>query len=243
MKQENDIPDKILERIRKLIRLKESTTSEGEAKAAATHVNRLLKEYNLSLLDVNEKRPETVFEIRESGAISYKDAFGNYWKRDLLRVLCEYNYCRMLRYQGTTDMLIVGTQENIAAVTVLYEYLRTAFRRLADKRHMEYVSTKRGYYRTEKYRKKYIRSYLEGVTPGLRGQFEAMRSTPAEEVRETTLVHCHNALIERYLETIGTSPSKVQPRKSKTDYSAYSSGMGDGRNISLNRQISGGDRQ
>ena len=82
MKQENDIPDKILERIRKLIRLKESTTSEGEAKAAATHVNRLLKEYNLSLLDVNEKRPETVFEIRESGAISYKDAFGNYWKRD-----------------------------------------------------------------------------------------------------------------------------------------------------------------
>ncbi len=62
MKQENDIPDKILERIRKLIRLKESTTSEGEAKAAATHVKRLLKEYNLSLLDVNEKRPETVFE-------------------------------------------------------------------------------------------------------------------------------------------------------------------------------------
>ena len=46
MKQENDIPDKILERIRKLVRLKESTTSEGEAKAAATHVNRLLKEYN-----------------------------------------------------------------------------------------------------------------------------------------------------------------------------------------------------
>ena len=167
MKQENDIPDKILERIRKLVRLKESTTSEGEAKAAATHVNRLLKEYNLSLLDVNEKRPETVFEIRESGAISYKDSFGNYWKRDLLRVLCEYNYCRMLRYRGTTDMLIVGTQENIAAVTVLYDYLRTTFRRLADKRHMEYVSIKRGYYRTEKYRKKYIRSYLEGVTPGL----------------------------------------------------------------------------
>lgn len=241
MKQENDIPDKILERIRKLIRLKESTTSEGEAKAAATHVKRLLKEYNLSLLDVNEKRPETVFEIRESGAISYKDSFGNYWKRDLLRVLCEYNYCRMLRYRGTTDMLIVGTQENIAAVTVLYDYLRTAFRRLADKRHMEYVSTKRGYYRTEKYRKKYIRSYLEGVTPGLREQFEALRCAPAEEVRETALVHCHNALIERYLETIGTRIAKVQPRQTKTDYSAYHSGMDDGRSISLHRQINGGN--
>ena len=52
MKQENDIPDKIMERIRKLIRLKESTTSEGEANNAAILVNRLLREYNLSLLDI-----------------------------------------------------------------------------------------------------------------------------------------------------------------------------------------------
>ena len=49
MKQNNDIPDKIMERIRKLIRLKESTTSEGEANNAAILVNRLLREYNLSL--------------------------------------------------------------------------------------------------------------------------------------------------------------------------------------------------
>ena len=48
MKQDNDIPDKIMERIRKLIRLKESTTSEGEANNAAILVNRLLREYNLS---------------------------------------------------------------------------------------------------------------------------------------------------------------------------------------------------
>ena len=32
MKLNNDIPDKIMERIRKLMRLKESTTSEGEAR-------------------------------------------------------------------------------------------------------------------------------------------------------------------------------------------------------------------
>ena len=106
---------------------------------------------------------------------------------------------------------------------------------------MEYVSTKRGYYRTEKYRKKYIRSYLEGVTPGLRDQFEALRCAQAEEVRETALVHCHNALIERYLETIGTRIAKVQPRQTKTDYSAYHSGMDDGRSISLHRQINGGN--
>lgn len=35
MKQNNDIPDKIMEHIRKLMRLKESTTSEGEARETA----------------------------------------------------------------------------------------------------------------------------------------------------------------------------------------------------------------
>ena len=240
MKQNNDIPDKIMERIRKLMRLKESTTSEGEARAAAAAASRLLKEYNLSLFDISERAQETVFAIGRSGAFSYKDAFGSYWKRDLLNVLCRYNYCRILLCRGTTDMFIVGTDENITAVTVLYDYLRTAFRRLAEERHKEYVSVRRGYYRTGKYRKKYIRSYLEGVTPGLREQFEAGRSRPAEESRETALTCCHDALIDKYLEKIGAGTSKAHPRKTGTDRSAYYSGMGDGRNISLNRQIKGG---
>ena len=91
MKQENDIPDKIMERIRKLIRLKESTTSEGEANNAAILVNRLLREYNLSLLDINDRQPEEKFQIRTSDRFSFKDTFGSYWKRDLLHVLCQYN--------------------------------------------------------------------------------------------------------------------------------------------------------
>ena len=55
MKRNNDIPDKIMERIRKLMRLKESTTSEGEARAAAAAASRLLKEYNLSLFDIRKR--------------------------------------------------------------------------------------------------------------------------------------------------------------------------------------------
>ena len=74
MKQNNDIPDKIMERIRKLMRLKESTTSEGEARAAAAAASRLLKEYNLSLFDISGRAQETVFAIGRSGAFSYKDA-------------------------------------------------------------------------------------------------------------------------------------------------------------------------
>lgn len=66
-------------------------------------------------------------------------------------------------------------------------------------------------------------------------------STTSEgEARETALTCCHDALIDKYLEKIGAGTSKAHPRKTGTDRSAYYSGMGDGRNISLNRQIKGG---
>lgn len=57
-----EVSEKITERIRKLIRLKESATqigSEGEAHAAAAAVHRLLMEYNLSLLDLAGENPQT----------------------------------------------------------------------------------------------------------------------------------------------------------------------------------------
>lgn len=109
-----EVSEKITERIRKLIRLKESATqigSEGEAHAAAAAVHRLLMEYNLSLLDLAGENPQNRLTACESDRISYKDAAGNIWKRDLMRVLCEYNYCKMLLYAGTTHMVVIGTEK------------------------------------------------------------------------------------------------------------------------------------
>ena len=109
-----EVSEKITERIRKLIRLKESATqigSEGEAHAAAAAVHRLLMEYNLSLLDLAGENPQNRLTACESDRISYKDAAGNIWKRDLMRVLCEYNYCKMLLYAGTTHMVVIGTRK------------------------------------------------------------------------------------------------------------------------------------
>lgn len=134
MNMEKEVPEKIIERVRKLLRLKESATqigSEGEAHAPASAVHRLLLEYNLSLHDIGAENPQNRMAADESGRISYKDAAGNIWKRDLMRVLCDYNYCRMLLYTGTTYMVVIGTEENAATVIVLFDYLRKTFKRLS----------------------------------------------------------------------------------------------------------------
>lgn len=163
-----EVSEKITERIRKLIRLKESATqigSEGEAHAAAAAIHRLLMEYNLSLLDLAGENPQNRLTACESDRISYKDAAGNIWKRDLMRVLCEYNYCKMLLYAGTTHMVVIGTEENAATVIALFDYLRKTFRRLSEEKYSGYAQGRRGYWRTAKGKKDYIRSYLEGCIP------------------------------------------------------------------------------
>ena len=109
-----EVSEKITERIRKLIRLKESATqigSEGEAHAAAAAVHRLLMEYNLSLLDLAGENPQNRLTACESDRISYKDAAGNIWKRDLMRVLCEYNYCKIFLVINILNPLLLYSPE------------------------------------------------------------------------------------------------------------------------------------
>lgn len=52
----NEISDKIVEKLKKLMRLQKSAQkigSEGEANAAAAAISRLLTQYNLSLMDID----------------------------------------------------------------------------------------------------------------------------------------------------------------------------------------------
>ena len=173
---EKEVPENILAKIRKLLRLKESAIkigSEGEAHAAAEAVNRLLTSYNLSLMDVTPEEQKNMISVTESEKITYQDTYGNIWKRDLLRIICEYNFCRILLHGGTTYMVVVGTRENAEVVLSLYNYLRSVFRRLSVERCTEYVATRRGYYRTKKFKRNYIKSYLLGCCTGLRKQFES----------------------------------------------------------------------
>lgn len=155
-------------------------------------------------------------------------------REDIKKAATEYanEACRALWRTGYEQVCMVDFMEGAK--------WRITFRRLAETRHRECVSSRRGYYRTEKYRKRYIRSYLEGVTPGLREQYEKIRNLSAGQPDEKALIRCHDALISRYLESVGAGESRVRKSDVKIDFLAYHAGILDGRNVSLNRQIKGG---
>lgn len=234
---ETEVSYKIVEKLKKLMRLQQSAQkigSEGEANAAAAAISRLLMQYNLSLMDIDPEERKETLQIQRTGCISFKDTYG-VWKRLLMNVLCEFNYCKTFLISGQTNMIVVGTEANTSTVIYLYDMLRSIFRKLAPVRYEEFTEGKRGAARTEKYKRKYITSYLTGCVYGLRAKLEL--EAVANEVQDKTLVVCHNQLINNYMSNYSLVERKASKTKKKDIAEAYYSGYRDGKNTSIKKQV------
>ena len=105
------VTEKILEKLRKLIRLRDSAKkigSEAEAEAAILAINRLLIEYNISLDEVDEKAVDDFSDIQESDRLDCSDPFRSIWKHSLLSILAEHNFCKSYILSGSSKGIIVG---------------------------------------------------------------------------------------------------------------------------------------
>ncbi len=234
---ETEVPNKIVERLKKLMRLQQSASkigSEGEANAAAAAISRLLTQYNLSLMDINPEERKESLRVQRTGNISFKDTYG-LWKRLLMNVICEFNYCKVFLISGQTNMIVVGTEANTSTVIYLYDMLRSIFRKLAPVRYKEFANGKRGAIRTEKYKRKYIASYLNGCAYGLREKLTI--EAKANEVQEKSLVVCHNQLINDYMRSYASVERKAPKTKKKDIAEAFYNGYCDGKNTNINKAI------
>lgn len=249
---------KILEKIRKLLKLQDSANkvgSKGEAYAAAQGVHRLLTQYNLCLSDIQDLdgEEEVNLKITESQGISYRDKYGT-WRNDLLRVISEYNFCQTLINTYLRKVWIVGEEQNVVVVKNLYDYLVKAFQQLAKDAYSVWAREQQEknliialapvleILESSGEKKKYLRSYYKGAVYGLMEQYESMQQTS----EETALVVTHNKAIDDFLQNDKTYSGKTcYHRSTKEEFNpqAYMSGKKDGRNISLVPQVKGNVQQ
>lgn len=253
----NEEKEKIIEKIQKLLRLKDKTTSEGEAYAAACGVHRLLTKYNLSMEDIpqEDNEQQAKLKIKKTDFFSYSSIYG-VWKRNLLANICHYNFCKCLCNTYSKEVRIVGEEQNVAIVRQLYDYLSTVFLRLANERYEEMclagikkealemgitLQRARKSYIIQLRKKKFYKSYLRGVNAGLDEQFLAMQPTSDEKA----LMVVHTQAIDDFLKSDSDFTGKnIANRHSDDDKDMEALGVGynDGMSISLNPQMDG-DRE
>lgn len=114
MKQET-----LHETIRKVLALTTSS-EEGEAAAAAAHLQRLLEKHNLSIADLEQKGAAKP-GVRESGHDLGKAAFR--WKLDLADGIAEHYYCAPLVDYSRKTVAFVGRPDNVDTLKALYTWL------------------------------------------------------------------------------------------------------------------------
>ena len=239
--------ENVIQKIQKLLKLQynaESIGSTGEAFQAARMVKKLLMEYNLSLGNIDLSDGKDAIRIDKSEEISSGSSFGNHWKYELLGVIAQNNLCHA--YQRLNGKIfVVGTEDNVAVVKGFFDYLSKVFRRLAEQHWTEELRDVEKKYgprlRTEEtdkameaVKRKYIRSYLEGVPYGLQENYDSLKPTSAE----TALVVCHQEAIEDYVNNNFKLSKKKSRNRTRHVYGdAFDLGQTDGRKVSLTRQI------
>lgn len=237
--------DKILDKLRKLMNLKESATelgNKGEANAAAAGITRLLMEYNLTENDIpeNEKIDNPI--VSEEIPFKVSEANGS-WYSKLVSVICEYNMCRSLiirtRNNGRmkrSKFEIIGRKKNVEVVLYLISFLSHKFTAIGERDYSQYKHDcmfKYGIYPQSLVM--YLKSFLYGCVIGLCEKFEEARKELQNSTNITALVSTTNSEIDDYLkgEKIGTA------RASKAEIDALCAKRGTtvGRNIEIHKGI------
>lgn len=116
--------ERILEKVRRLLMLSQSSNPH-EAAAAAAKAQELLTRYNLEIPGVPEAQRE------DYGREMYDIGNNAAWRASLLHVVAKHHYCQAVSH-GAGKVGIVGQRHNIEIATYLYEYLAREIDRLAD---------------------------------------------------------------------------------------------------------------
>lgn len=238
----------ILEKLKKLIRLQESAEKIGslaEAENAALRVQDLLLKYNLSLSDINTKEEkEDIGEETYSGINDLTKGKESDWVLHLFNVIARHNLCEMFSRTSrgpheagkcNRDAILVGSPTNVMIVKYTVETLvpriRDAGKEAARKGKNEIPNPKA-----------FMRAFLLGATRGiaakLKEQVEAMKAHENNSGPITALVRTNQVQLKTYIdENFGRI--KLRGKQTPKDGGGYNKGFETGKNMSINKGVSG----
>lgn len=121
-----DVPERIIDQIRKLQALSGSS-NEHEAALAASKAEELLQKYRLTIADlaVNDPALDEAVELGEVVDIPSGRGINFRWKVELLFALARYNFCKALisNYGTHRRMMIIGRKTDTEVVRFLFDIL------------------------------------------------------------------------------------------------------------------------
>jgi len=220
--------NRILERVRKAIRLAGDNPNDAEAKTAMLLAQEMLAKHGLSMDDVSEDK-----EYEKDVVI--KDAFEPkgrilWWKKSLAVVMANNFRCKTFigRVGDKSTIKFMGLKEDVDVVIEVYKFAEEVIARLANS-HADVMVSKTGISgKRADWRNRYITGFLDGLEEGY-----------AEQVAKNNweMVLVTDALVVKEFDSLTLRKKKntgIQPRFSNDEYSR-SKGYEDGKRFSNNK--------
>ncbi len=178
----------LIEKLQKILALTDSP-HEGEAQNAATMLQRLLTEHNLSMADI-EKRGGSKPDIVEMGHDLGKAAFT--WKLNLADVIADHYFCFPVVNRHRKSVVFVGRPDNVDSLDLLYGWLIDQIKRIArEERRKESMHIDPLRWQV---------NFGVGAVSRLQERLRELREAQAANVTETGLVLSHQSEIGDFFE-------------------------------------------
>lgn len=243
--------EKIIDKIKKLVKKQESAEELGsvaEAEAFAAKIQVMLNKYNVSMSKI--KTEEEIKEDVSDEVMKAKiPSIGGKSNFQIMFAIARNNWCKAYMYGGATNMIIIGSRENIEVVKYIASVVTPIFVRIGkEKYHEEYV-VDASQFGTPVGLDTYLRRFIMGCADGLdeklekeKGDFVKENDT-SEAVAQngiscTALIRTNEIAIVSYADNkFGKSK---RARKTTTSHSggAYSEGVETGKNVNINKGVS-----
>lgn len=205
----------IIEKIKKLLALSESS-NEAEVASAAAKAHELLRSYNLALSDL-DKATASLVELRGHIAMSKLQD----WRQMLAGYIASVNYCSAIRTKknGYEVLCFVGRIHNIVAVTTMFDYLEQVVKRLSRQLSDKRLNRE---------------SYRNGIVEGLGQRIKSLATAEDESCKALVVLDTE---VRDFLKSLKTTTREIDLHG---DSKAFQKGLTDSKTISLNRQLAGG---
>lgn len=240
--------NKILDKIKKLMRHKESAEAIGstaEAEVFAVKIQKLLNEYNLSLSDISlEERQDNITKTKEDAK---SPGFKGRSSYRVMKVVAKFNWCKVYCSSKSTDnyMILVGSPENIEVCKYIHSVVFNVAVKEGRKSYSKYKKEfeenviKRALFNKPISRGAYLRTFIEGFSSGLYDKFEAEQNQfKKENTNAGAIIVANEGLILSFVEK---SLGKIQTKKQKggigENTNASNLGYSAGRNVQITKGI------
>lgn len=250
-----DVPDRLLDRLRKMHRQVEGAKKIGsinEAEAFAAKLQELLLKHNLNMTDVEAEQIETSEPVNLHPFETQLDycPYRVLWSEKLASVIAKAHFCRIFIHSGSNRLSLIGRKSNTEICEYLFVTLSRAVQKLSQV-EKEMVKIQNRYNRKNNLPTQSLRNFEESFIMAFIGRLEERFRETRENVASTfstALVRLNNedrAVMEfiyrkREEGVFSTSRSIAhRARTTNTDAAARGREIANGVNISGNAMREG----